>query len=138
MPKTRFKSVDEYMASLPEAAQAVLGRVRSTLRRAVPGAEETISYQMPTYKLPDGPVIYFASWKEHYSLYPASAYVLAELKDELAPYVISKGTIRFPFAQPVPAALIARIAKLRAAEVTGRKKAKAVPPKKRPARSRNR
>jgi uncharacterized protein YdhG (YjbR/CyaY superfamily) len=69
MAETRFTSVDEYITSHPEAAQRVLKRVRSTIRKAVPKAEEMISYQIPTYKLNGRPVLYFAGWKEHYSLY---------------------------------------------------------------------
>ena len=72
MAKTDFKSVDEYIATHPEDVQAILQRVRSTIRKAVPGAEEVISYQIPTYKLHGGYVVYFAGWKQHYSLYPAT------------------------------------------------------------------
>jgi len=111
MAKTAFRSVDEYIATHPADVQAVLQRVRATIRKALPGAEETISYQIPTYKLHGGYVIYFAGWKKHFSLYPASARLVAAFKDELAPYEISKGTIRFPLSEPVPVRLIARIAK---------------------------
>ena len=131
MAKTSFKSVDEYIASQPEAVQGILGRVRSAIRKAVPGAEEVISYKIPTYKLRGGAVLYFAGWKQHYSLYPATGRVVAAFKDELAPYEVSKGTIRFPLSQPVPVKLIGRIAKFRAKEVAGHEKAKAVVPKKR-------
>ena len=120
--KTDFKSVDEYIASQPEAVQEILGRVRSAIREAVPRAEEVISYQIPAYKLHSGPVLYFAGWKQHYSLYPASERVVAAFKDELAPYEVSKGTIRFPLSEPVPVKLIGRIAKFRAKEVAGREK----------------
>jgi uncharacterized protein YdhG (YjbR/CyaY superfamily) len=120
MAKTDFKSVDEYIASQPEAVQGVLKRVRSTIRKAVPGAEEVISYKMPTYKLQGGRVLYFAGWKQHYSLYPASARLVAAFKDELAPYKVNKGTIRFPLSEPVPVKLIERIAKFRATEVAER------------------
>jgi len=113
MAKTDFKSVDEYIASQPAAVQSILGRVRSTIRKAVPAAEEVISYKMPTYKLHGGPVLYFAGWKQHYSLYPATARVVAAFKDELAPYEVNKGTIRFPLSEPVPVNLIGRIAKRR-------------------------
>lgn len=131
MAKTDFKSVDEYIASQPEASQGILGRVRSTIREAVPGAEEVISYKIPTYKLHAEPVLYFAGWKQHYSLYPATGRVIAAFKDELASYEVNKGTIRFPLFQPVPVKLIGRIAKFRAKEVAEREKVKAVAPKKR-------
>jgi uncharacterized protein YdhG (YjbR/CyaY superfamily) len=116
--RTDFKSVDEYIASQPEAVQGVLERVRSAIRKAVPGAEEVISYKIPTHKLRGSAVIYFAGWKQHCSLYPATDRVVAALKDDLAPYEVKKSTIRFPLSQPVPVKLIERIAKLRAKEVT--------------------
>ena len=131
MAKTGFKSVDEYIASQPEAVQGVLERVRSTIRKALPGAEEVISYQMPTYKLHGDRVLYFAAWRQHYSLYAATARVVAAFKDDLAPFKIDKGTIRFPLAQPVPVKLIERIAKFRAKEVAGREKAKSAASEKR-------
>ena len=124
MAKTDFKSVDEYMASQPETVQGILGRVRSTIRKALPGAEEAISYQIPAYKLRGGAVLYFAAWKQHYSLYPAGERMVAAFQDELAPYKVNKGTIRFPLSQPVPVKLIGRIAKFRAKEVAEREKAK--------------
>ena len=129
MAKTNFKSVNEYIESQPEAVQRVLKRVRSTIRKAMPEAEEVISYQIPAYKLHGRPVLYFAGWKQHYSLYPSTAPVVAAFKDDLAPYEISKGTIRFPLSEPVPVTLIAGIAKLRAKEAAERKKTKAAPKK---------
>jgi uncharacterized protein YdhG (YjbR/CyaY superfamily) len=120
MAKTSFKSVEEYIASQPDAVQDVLVRVRNIIRKAVPGADEVISYQIPTYKLDKGAVIYFAGWKRHYSLYPATGGVVTEFKHELSPYEVSKGTIRFPLSEPVPVKLIERIAKFRAREVAGR------------------
>jgi uncharacterized protein YdhG (YjbR/CyaY superfamily) len=129
--KTDFKSVDEYIASQPEAVRSILGRVRGAIRKAVPEAEEVISYQIPAYKLQSGPVLYFAGWKQHYSLYPATGRVIAAFKDELAPYEIDKGTIRFPLSQPVPVQLIGRIARFRAKEVAGRENIKAAKPKQR-------
>jgi uncharacterized protein YdhG (YjbR/CyaY superfamily) len=76
-------------------------------------------------------VLYFAGWRQHYSLYPATDHIVAAFKDDLAPYEVNKGTIRFPLSQPVPAKLIGRIAKFRAKEVTEREKAKVATPKKR-------
>jgi uncharacterized protein YdhG (YjbR/CyaY superfamily) len=114
--KIKFKSVDEYIASQPEAVQGLLKRVRNTIRKAVPDVEEMISYQIPAYKLHGRPVLYLAGWKQHYSLYPATDQVVAAFRDDLAPYKISKGTIRFPLSEPVPVKLIERIAKFRAKE----------------------
>ena len=102
MAKTDFKSVDEYIASQPEAVQSVLKRVRSTIRKAVPGAEEVISYKIPTYKLHGRPVLYFAGWRQHYSLYPSTDHVVAAFKDDLAPYEVNKGTIRSRSSSPSP------------------------------------
>ncbi|MDQ2909197.1 MAG: DUF1801 domain-containing protein [Candidatus Eremiobacteraeota bacterium] len=98
--------------------------MRSTIREAMPQAEEVISYRIPAYTLHGVPVLYFAGWKRHFSLYPATAGIVAEFKDELAPYEVSKGTIRFPLAQPVPANLVERIAKFRVAEVAARDNAR--------------
>ena len=98
--------VPSHFASQPEAVQGVLKRVRSTIRKAVPGAEEVISYQIPTYKLHGRPVLYFAGWKQHYSLYPSTDRLVAAFKDDLAPYEVNKGTIRFPLSEPVPVKLI--------------------------------
>src|SRR5436853_3825847 len=122
MAKTDFKSVNEYIASKPRDVRAVLKQVRSTIRKAVPAAEEVISYQIPVYKLNGVPVLYFAGWKNHYSLYPASDALVAAFKDELAGYELSKGTIRFPLSEPVPVNLIERIAKFRAEYLTKREK----------------
>jgi uncharacterized protein YdhG (YjbR/CyaY superfamily) len=125
MAKTDFKSVDEYIASQPEIVQGVLARVRSAVRKAVPRAREVISYQMPTYTLYGGRLLYFAAWKQHYSIYAATEQVVAAFQDELARYQVDKGTIRFPLSEPVPVKLIARLAKFRAKEVAEREKGKA-------------
>ena len=127
LPRTDFKSVDDYIAAQPEAVQRALKHVRSIIRKAVPAAVEMISYKIPTYKLHGGPVLYFAGWKQHYSLYPATGLLVAAFKDDLAPYEVNKGTIRFPLSEPVPVKLIERIAKFRAKEV---EKAKSAAPKK--------
>jgi len=131
MAKTDVKSVDEYIASHPKAVQRVLKRVRSTIRKAMPGAEEMISYGIATYKLHGRPVLYFAGWSHHYSLYPSTNRLVAAFKDELAPYEVTKGTIRFPLSEPVPVKLIEGIAKFRTKEVAGRERANAAAPRKR-------
>lgn len=120
MAKTDFKSVDEYIATHPEEVQVVLERVRSAIRRALPGAQEAISYQIPTYKLNGSAVLYFAGWKRHYSLYPAGDELVEAFKDDLEPYEVDKGTIRFPLSRPVPVRLIERIARFRAKEAAER------------------
>jgi len=120
MGKANFINVDEYISAQPETAQVVLLRVRSTLRKALPGAEEVISYKIPAYRLHGEIVLYFAGWKQHYSLYPAGERMVAAFKDQLASYRVSKGTIRFPLSEPVPVKLIERIAKFRAEEAVRR------------------
>jgi uncharacterized protein YdhG (YjbR/CyaY superfamily) len=120
-PKAAFQSVDGYIAAQPAAVQEILERVRSAIRGATPEAEEVISYNIPAYRLHGGVVLYFAGWTEHYSLYPAGGRLVAAFKEELAPYEISKGTIRFPLAVPVPVKLIARIARFRSREIASRK-----------------
>lgn len=129
--RSDFKSVDEYIASQPERVQGILERVRSAIGKALHGAEEVVSYRMPAYKLNGGAVLYFAGWKEHYSLYPAGERLVAAFKDELASYDVTQGTIRFPLSRPVPVKLIGRIAKFRAKEIAERQKAKAAASKRR-------
>lgn len=118
MAKSDFTTVDKYIASQPKAAQGALRQVRKAIRQAVPEAQETISYKMPLYKLEGNRVLFFAGWKQHYSLYPATKGVLAEFREALRPYEISKGTIRFPLSEPVPTRLIEQIARFRAKEAT--------------------
>ncbi len=120
MAKTRFTSVSDYVASKPKGVRAALTQVRAAIRTAVPKAEECLTYQMPTYMLHDVPLLYFAGWKAHYTLHPATDALVAELERELEPYDSTRGMIRFPLSTPVPVRLIARIAKFRAAQITAR------------------
>jgi uncharacterized protein YdhG (YjbR/CyaY superfamily) len=131
MGKANFTNVDEYISAQPETAHVVLQLVRSTLRKALPRAEEVISYKIPAYRLHGEIVLYFAGWKQHYSLYPAGERVIAAFKDQLASCKISKGTIRFPLSESVPVKLIERIAKFRAKEGAQREKSKPAALKKR-------
>jgi|SRR5579884_4214771 len=135
MTKGAPKSVDEYIAAQPEPLRPKLEQVRAAIRSAVPEALEGIGYGIPGYKLHGKPMLYFAGFKAHYSLFAASGSFFATLKDELRGYDLRKGTIRFPLIEPVPVKLISRIAKLRAAEIAAtvkkaepdRKKKKAAP-----------
>jgi len=108
------KSVDEYIATQPHAVRPKLEQVRAAIRRAVPEAVEGIGYRMPGYKLHGKPMLYFAGFKEHYSLFAASGTFFAALEDELKGYELRKGTVHFPLDKPVPVKFISRIAKLRA------------------------
>ena len=125
MAAANFSSVDQYVSAQPESVRATLRAVRTAIRKALPEAEEIISYKIPAYRLPQGVVIWFAGWKRHYSLYPATDYVVSALSEELAPYEVEKGTIRFPLDARVPVTLIGRIARLRAEEVAAKAKAAA-------------
>jgi uncharacterized protein YdhG (YjbR/CyaY superfamily) len=103
----KYSTVEEYLDSLaPEVRNALL-EVRATIHSAVPAAEDTISYNMPTLKLGDRRIVHYAGWKQHISLYPAPED--QDLADELAPYVAGKGTLKFPVGQPLPHDLIARV-----------------------------
>jgi uncharacterized protein YdhG (YjbR/CyaY superfamily) len=124
MKRAAPKNVATYIAGFPRPVQTVLKRVRSIVRHAVPDAEEGISYQIPAYKLNGKPVVYFAAFKEHYSVYPSNARLVAAFKDKRAGYEMSKGTIRFPLSEGVPEKLIADIAKFRAKEVAAAEKSK--------------
>jgi uncharacterized protein YdhG (YjbR/CyaY superfamily) len=117
MKKSVPRSVDEYIAAQPPAVRPKLEQVRAAIRRAVPEAVEGIGYGMPGYKLGGKPMVYFAGFKGHYSLFAASGTFFAALEEELRGYELRKGTVHFPLTQPVPVKLIGRIAKLRAAGI---------------------
>ena len=110
------QTMDEYIGRCPVEVQVLLEKIRQTIRKAAPKAEESISYQIPAFKLNGKPLLYFAAYKKHIGMYPAPR-GSAEFKDELAGYEGGKGTVQFPLTQPVPYDLIRRIAKFRAQEV---------------------
>lgn len=110
--RPKFTSIDEYIACFPADVQKILKKIRATIRKAAPNAEETISYQIPTFKV-NGYLIYFAGFKKHVSVYPAPREA-KEFKKELAGYEGRKGTVRFPLEKPIPYDLITRIVKFRA------------------------
>lgn len=116
----RLASVGEYIAGKPKECRASLEAVRQAIRKALPNAEEGLAYQMPAYTLDGVGVLYFAGWKAHYSLYPVSDALVEAFAKELAPYERSKGTLKFPWSEPVPVRLIERIAKFRARQLTAR------------------
>jgi uncharacterized protein YdhG (YjbR/CyaY superfamily) len=119
------RTIDEYIAMQAAATQMVLERVRGAIAKAVPDADECISYQIPAFKLHGRVLLYFAGWKEHYSVYPASDAMVAAFPDELAKYRVSKGTLRFSLSERVPVKLIGCIAAFRATELAAGKSAKA-------------
>ena len=124
MAKTDFQSHDEYLATLPPKVQAVLRKVRAAIRKGAPDAVEVISYQVPAFKQDGFPVLYYAGFTEHWSLSCPPPLPLKEFP-ELAAYPSSKSAIRFPLDQPVPAALVTRIAKHRVGVATAMAAAKA-------------
>ncbi len=133
---TKFADIDAYMKALPAPARAELQKVRAAIAKALPKAEEAISYAIPAFKIDGSVVIFFAAWKDHYAVYPASAALMEAYAKELAPYKFSKGTIQFPYTKPASAALIAKIARFKAgeaAEHAAAKKAKKAAAKKAPA-----
>jgi uncharacterized protein YdhG (YjbR/CyaY superfamily) len=131
MAKTDFKSVDEYIATHPEDVQAILQRVRSTIRKS--RARRRGGDQLPDPRVQTGrwpPALF--RWVEAALLaLSATDHLIEAFKDDLAPYKVNKGTIRFPLSQPVPVKLIERIAKFRAKEAAERTRAKLAAPNKR-------
>jgi uncharacterized protein YdhG (YjbR/CyaY superfamily) len=111
------KTVDEYLAGVPEAARLTLEKVRERIRAALPpGSAEGLSYGMPAFKHDGKALVAYAAFKNHCSLFPMSGTVIAALADELKSYTTSKGTIQFPIGKPLPAVLIKKIVKARQAE----------------------
>ena len=105
------KTVDEYIGGFPSDVQTILKRIRSTIRKAAPKAEERISYGIVGY-FQNGTLIFFAGFKNHVSVYPAPR-AEPEFKKELADYKGGKGTVQFPLNEPIPYDLITRIVKFR-------------------------
>jgi uncharacterized protein YdhG (YjbR/CyaY superfamily) len=112
-------TVDDYLRTLPPSTRAMVRDVRQALRAALPKAEEVISYSIPAFRLDGGVVLWFAGWKKHVSIYPATKGVRKKFAKQLAKHDINdKGTIRFPLDEKLPIPLIVSIAKLRAKEVS--------------------
>ncbi len=103
-----FATIDDYISSFPDDVQVVLQDVQRTIHKAVPGAEEAISYQIPTITLNGRYLVYFAGWKRHVSLYPLPD-MDEGFEQEIAPYKAGKGTLRFPLGEPIPHDLITKL-----------------------------
>jgi uncharacterized protein YdhG (YjbR/CyaY superfamily) len=108
------KNIDEYIAGFPEEIQEILEKMRITIKKAAPKAEEKISYQMPAFTL-NGNLVYFAACKNHTGFYPTPSAIL-EFKKELSACECSKGAVQFPINKPLPLALISKIVKFRVKE----------------------
>lgn len=120
--RTAPKNIDEYIAGFPKNVQELLEKVRATIREAAPDAEEAIKYQIPTFTL-NGNLVHFAAFQKHIGFYPAPSGI-EEFKEELAAYKGAKGSVQFPFEEPIPYDLIRRIAKFRVQENLAKGKAK--------------
>jgi len=111
MNTTKPTNVNEYIVSFPKATQTLLKQIRATIKKAAPDAEEIISYQMPAYKY-NGPLVYFAGYKNHIGFYPTPQGITA-FKKELSVYKGSKGAVQFPLDEKLPLDLITKIVKYR-------------------------
>jgi uncharacterized protein YdhG (YjbR/CyaY superfamily) len=112
-------TIDEYISRFPKNIQDILQKLRETIHKSAPDAEEAISYQIPTFKL-NGNLVHFAAFKDHIGFFPTSSGVAA-FKKELLSYETSKGTIRFKLDKPIPYDLISKIVKYRVKENLGKK-----------------
>jgi uncharacterized protein YdhG (YjbR/CyaY superfamily) len=108
------KTIDEYIAGFPPDVQEILEKVRMTIRKAAPEAEETINYQMPTFTF-YGNLVHFAAYQHHIGFYPTPTGI-EEFKNELSSYKGAKGSVQFPFDRPIPYDLIGRIVEFRVKE----------------------
>lgn len=107
-------TIDDYIAGFPAEIQTLLQKVRATVRKAAPGAEETISYRIPTFRL-EGNLVHFAAFKNHIGFYPTASGI-KNFKKELAAYKTAKGSVQFPVERPIPYGVITRIVKFRVKE----------------------
>ena len=115
-----YKNIDDYIAAAPEDVRNKLEQLRQIIKKAAPKAEEVISYGMPAFKQ-NKVLVYFAAFKDHIGFFPTSSGV-ANFTKELERYDTSKGTIRLPLDEPIPAGLIEKIVKFRAREEMDRQK----------------
>ena len=116
------RTVDEYISGFPPNVQEILESIRAVIKEATPDAEETISYQMPTFTL-KGNLVHFAAFKKHIGFYPIPTGIEA-FKDELSAYVCGKGSVQFPLDKPMPLDLIRRIVEFRVKENLAKAEAK--------------
>jgi uncharacterized protein YdhG (YjbR/CyaY superfamily) len=114
------RTVDEYLATLPDDRREVMSLLRRTIRAAAPDANEVITYKMPGFKANGTFLVSYDAFKHHYSLFPASQVVVNALGDEIRPYLAGRGTIRFPASRPIPVDLVTRIVEVRLLEVAAR------------------
>jgi uncharacterized protein YdhG (YjbR/CyaY superfamily) len=112
--KAGFNSIDEYIATFPVETRKILEELRATIKAAAPGAQEKISYQMPTFAL-KGILVHFAAHRNHIGFYPTPSGIRA-FEQELSVYEGAKGSVKFPIDKPLPLELISKIVEFRVAE----------------------
>ena len=108
------QTIDGYIAGFPPDVQAILEKIRATIRKEAPDATEAIKYGMPTFVL-NGNLIHFAAFTHHIGLYPTPSGI-ETFKRELAGYESAKGSVQFPLDAPMPYDLITKITKFRVKE----------------------
>jgi uncharacterized protein YdhG (YjbR/CyaY superfamily) len=114
----KYANVDEYLAGLPADRRTVMAQLRRTIRAAAPDATEAVAYNMPAFRLGGRFLVSYEAYKRHYSLFPWSDEMVAELGEELRPHAVGRGTIRFAADAPIPLGLVARIVQFRHDEVS--------------------
>ena len=119
--KPKYQTVDEYIKAFPKDVQGVLKKMRQTIKEAAPGAIETISYQIPTFKLNGKGLVYFAAFQSHIGFYPIHAGVEG-FEKELSQYKQGKGSVQFPLDRPIPYDLVKKITRYRVEETAGKKR----------------
>lgn len=117
--KKQPESIDEYIKTFPKDVQSILEKMRRTIRKAAPEAEETISYRMPAFKLKGRILVYFAAFRRYIGLYPPAP---REFKNEVSKYEGPKGNLKFPTDDPIPYDLVTRIVLFRKKAILDRKK----------------
>ena len=120
--KTTSKDVDKYISGFPKDVQTILEKLRATIRKAAPEADEIINYGIPTFTL-RGNLVHFAAFKKHIGFYPTPTGI-DKFKDELSAYEMAKGSVQFPLDQPLPLDLISKIVEFRVKENMERAEAK--------------
>lgn len=116
MDNIKFKTIDEYISNFPKDIKKLLEEIRLVIKKSIPNCAESISYNMPAFKVNNTTIVYFAAYKNHIGFYPTPS-PIEFFKKDLLKYKTSKGAIQFPINEPLPIDLIAKITKYRVIEV---------------------